>query len=141
MSDNRVYKVTVDEVWDYLNDGDWHTNKELCEQFDVAPKTIKKKIVILQTVGNCILFGNDGYKLIDDTSIDEDVAIAWKRNAIWVKGTLLSQARISKTMNTKSIVSALRKALPSVPEERRGLRQSAVALQRVIDASEIEFDD
>jgi biotin operon repressor len=136
-SDKRV-KVTPDEVWDALADGQWHTNQELCGQFGVANGTIKKNVAILQAVGHCILFGQGGYCLIDDTFVSENGATTWKRNAGWIKGVLGSIARTAIPMHKKGIVTAVRRALPADPEERRGIRQFAVTLQRVIDAAEIE---
>ena len=142
MSNGNGYtKVTVGEVFDYIEDGQWHTKKEMAEHFDVSTKTISLKIKTLQVSGFCILFGNKGSKLIDENSIDEDAAVSWERNAIWIKGTLSRLADISKPMHKRSIVTSVRKCLPSTPDDRRELRKFAVTLQRVIDAADIDEDE
>ena len=141
MKNGRSQKVTADEIWEYLSDEDWHKVGELAKNYKVCNATIRNKISILQEAGFCLLPGRDGWKLVDETSFDDETCKAYFRVQKWISGLLMKLAKTAEPMMKRQIVAAIRKALPSTKGDRKVLREFSVLMRRVIDAADIEDDD
>lgn len=137
----HLLKLTAEEVWDYLSDQRWHTVGEVAASFEVCKATVRSRINVLQEAGHCLVCGRDGWRLIDDTNIDKETAEEWNRAAEWIRASLGRLATIAKPMKKRSIMAAIRRALPTTPGERQTLRAIGVMLQRVVDAALIEEED
>ena len=133
----RPLKLTVEDVWDYMSDEQFHTIADIAREFEVCAATARSRITMLQEQGYCLVCDQRGWLLIDDTNIDDETIDAYMRSATWIKGTLGRLATISKPMTRRKLISAIRQALPSTQDERRALRSLGVYLQRVIDAADI----
>lgn len=132
----RNEKISKEEVFEILGDGEWHRYSKLVAKTGVGRETIKKKVGKLLDDGFCIINGPAGIKLIDKDDVTEETAGEILAMIPWLIGMVGAMA--ARAVPIKSIMPAVRKCLPKTTEERKYLRSVMVRITHLIDWQEIE---
>ena len=133
----RPQAVSKDAVFEALSDGDWHTKKELANDFDVCASTVASRVRELVADGWGVIVGPGGYQLVEASDItDEEAAVAVERFARYMIGTVTRQAMSAKPV--KKLLAAARKLLPKTRDERVIVRKYLVQLTHLIDWDEAD---
>lgn len=140
MSNHWLEKVSEEQVFELLADGNWRTYAELANRFDVSPATIQKKVRSLIQSGYLILKGPRGVRLVDDSmEIDAETAAEVMDMMAWVFATVASMAH--HAVPVKSLMPSIKRALPKTKDERLFLRQLMVRMTHLIDWESIDDMD
>ena len=134
---SRKQAVSKQEVFAELQDGQWHSKRELASIFNVSRATVAARVKGLAEDGKAVLMGRFGYRFVEASDITgEEIAEAVQAMSQWMIGVVTRQAMAANPM--KRLLKASRKMLPKSKEERQIVRKYLVQLTHLIDWNEEE---
>ena len=132
----RPVKISTEQVYEYLSDGEWHTTADIATAMDCAPETIRKRVKDLLDDSHLVIKGPRGVKLADDTALDTETIDEIGAMLKWVFAGVGSMAK--HAVPVKKVMPQIRKSLPKTTRERDYLRSVMVKVTHLIDWESID---
>lgn len=132
----RPIKVSPEQVFEYLSDGDWHTVAEMAEAMDCGHATIRNRLRDLLDDGFMVLKGRAGARLVDGENMDQVTIEEIGAMLHWLFKSVSSMTH--HAVPVKKMLPEIRKALPRTKSERQYLRSITVRITHLIDWDSID---
>lgn len=135
---SRMQEITKEDVYDYMSDNNWHTVGDIALAQGCCKATVREKLKLLAKDKQPMISGNDGIKLVDADTLDEDIAREVEKMTRWMIAIVTRQALTAKPI--KKLMLEARKLLPKSKEDKQTIRRYLVQLTHLIDFNEIDED-
>ena len=135
--DNRSRtKISAEQVYEILADGEWHTTAEMSGTIKCGADTIRGRVREILDDGHMVLKGPKGMRLATGTELDQETMDEIRAMINWVFKSVGSMAKHSVPI--KKVLPQMRKALPKTVAERNYLRTIMVKVTHLIDWESID---
>jgi len=131
----RKQKVYPGQVEDFLKDNHVIPVKEIAKNFDCTEATIRHRLSDLRKEGKQVIPTHKGIILIEKVANEEDAGLVIKSGS-WQVSLIVGLSRIASI--TKRPLLQARKIKALTTEDRKQLKQTILALARVIDVIEVD---